>query len=335
MALDVNVTIKLSEVAGSIGFGVPLILLSGAATDVAYAEYSEIDEVVAAGFDTGSVPYKLFTTIKMQENKPKYVAIVQSKSKAVDVLAALKGKVRQIITVLGANDSTATEVAAYVETTDSMTYFPVVADASEIEQFEGLDRTFVGVHSDTATQILAAGVVGATAGRDAGSFTYKNMVVKGVTPDELTDAEVREIGNETKTGKAYGYTLQRKAGDIVTTEGKAASGEYLDIADAFDWIIQNIAYRSQKLLNSSPKVPYDNAGIASLEGVTTGVLKAADNMGIIARDDAGEAMYSTDFGTRDEADPGDRSDRTYKLGRFSFELAGAIHTATINGTAIV
>lgn len=110
------------------------------------------------------------------------------------------------------------------------------------------------------------------------------------------------------------------------------SGEYADIIDSKDYIIKNIAYKSQKLLNSSPKLAFDNTGISQLEGVVTNVLKDASIMGIIAVDDDGVPLYSTDFDSREETSGADRASRTYKGGRFSFDLAGAIHYATINGT---
>ena len=336
MALDVNVTIKLSEAAGRVGFGVPLILVSKASSAIAYREFSDLDELPDAGYTENSTAYKLFKLMKMQTNKPKMIAVAQVTSKATEALADLQGKVRQIITVLGeSGDSTQAEVAAYVETTDSMIYFPVVSAAAGLSAFAGLDRTFAGVHS-AATQDLAAAVVGATAGMEAGAFTYKNIIVKGVTPDALTEAEISTIHNTSASASVgYGYTLQVKAGDIVTTEGKAASGEFLDIVDSFDWIIQNIGYSCQKALNSEPKLPYDNRGIGMLEAATNGVLKAADNMGIIAHDEADVPLFATDFGTRAEASAADRAARVYNLGRFSFELAGAIHTAEINGAVTV
>lgn len=336
MALDVNVTIKLSEAAGRVGFGVPLILISKASTAIAYKEYSDLDELPDAGFGEATTAYKLFKLMKMQANKPKMIAVAQVTEKAADALPALKGKVRQIITVLGeSEDSTMDEVASYVETTDSMIYFPIVSTAADLTPFAGFDRTFAGVHT-ASTQDLAAAVVGATAGLEAGSFTYKNIIVKGVTPDDLSESDINTIHNTSGSASAaYGYTLQAKAGDIVTTEGKAASGEYLDIVDSFDWIIQNIEYSCQKALNSEPKLPYDNRGIGMLEAATNGVLKDADNMGIIAHDEADVPIFETNFGTRAEASPSDRASRIYKLGRFSFELAGAIHTAEINGAVTV
>lgn len=335
MALDVNVTIKLSEAGGSVGFGVPLILVSKAESAIAYREFSDLDELPDAGYAETTTAYKLFRIMKMQNNKPKMIAVAQVTGKADAALANYKGKVRQIVAVLGEDDSTAAEVAAYVETTDSMTYFPIVSSASDLAALKSYDRTFAGVHS-AATQDLAAAVVGATAGLEAGSFTYKNLIIKGVDPDALSESEINTIDNTSKSAATgYGYTLQAKAGDIVTTEGRAASGEFLDITDSFDWIIQNIEYRCQKALNSEPKLPYDNRGISVLEAQTNGVLKEADNMGIIAHDDADVPVYATDFGPRSEASAADRAERAYKLGRFSFELAGAIHTAQINGAVTV
>lgn len=335
MALDVNVTITLSEAGGAVGFGVPLILVSKADSEIAYAEYASIAEVQEAGYAIDSAAYQAFTIMKGQDSKPRYIAIAQTTKTAVEALPDYENKVRQVITLLGTEDSTMAQVAAYIEASENLLYFPVVTTAEELEPFAGLDRTMAGVHSEVTTQALAAALVGATAGYDAGSFTYKNIILKGVAPDDITDGDVRNINNETGTNAAYGYTVQTKAGDMVTTEGKTAGGEFMDIVDCFDWIIKNIGTRSQKLLNTSKKLPYDNRGIASLEGVTNGVLREADRMGMIAHDDAGDPQYSTDFGTRDEATAADRSARSYKLGRFSFDLAGAIHTATINGTAVV
>lgn len=68
----------------------------------------------------------------------------------------------------------------------------------------------------------------------------------------------------------------------MTSEGTVMGGEYADIIDSKDYVVRNIAYKSQKLLNSSPKLAFDNTGISQLEGVVTNVLKEASLMGIIA-----------------------------------------------------
>lgn len=332
MALDVNVTIKLSKGAGAVGFGVPLILISGQETAIAYNEYASADAVAAAGYAETSDAYKLFTIMKAQDNAPARIGIMQTDGTAVAALPSLLGKVRQVVAVLGSKETAAT-VAEYIEGTDSLTYFPIVSASGDLASFTGYDRTLAGVHS--GGQILAAALVGATAGYSAGEFTYKNMILRGITPDSHTELEIDTIDNTAGTQTAYGYTVQTKAGDVVTTEGRAASGQFMDITDSFDWVIQNIEHDAQKLMNNSPKLPYDDRGIGALEAVVNNVLKEADNNGMIAHGDSGEALYSTAFGSRSDSTEADRAARNYKLGTFTFTLAGAIHTAAINGTVTV
>ena len=175
----------------------------------------------------------------------------------------------------------------------------------------------------------AAALVGASAGRTPGSFTYKNLILKGIPVLELTNSEINEIH------AAGAITFVTKAGDNVTTEGKAASGEYIDIVDSKDFIISNMEYGTQKLLNSLPKIPYDNTGIAQLENVAINVLKAAFDNGIIAADEDGSPMFSVNYAMRDEVNPADRSERQYLGGRFSFVLAGAVHNVTVTGELII
>lgn len=81
-----------------------------------------------------------------------------------------------------------------------------------------------------------------------------------------------------------------------------------------------------------PKVPYDNAGIAMLENVCLTVLKEAANMGMVAYDtESGSYLYSTDYALREDQSSTDRVERKYVGGKFSFGLAGAIHTVVVNG----
>ena len=121
------------------------------------------------------------------------------------------------------------------------------------------------------------------------------------------------------------------AGDIVTSEGKVTSGEYIDIIDSKDWIIQQIEYGCQKLLNNSSKLPYSDTGIAALQGVVRTVLQEAFDNGMIATDSEGAALYSVNFKSREDMSDADRASRAYTGGNFTFTLAGAIHSAEING----
>ena len=324
---DVVVKITQKQVAGSTGFGVPLVIQGKSTAEKKYVECSGIDEVVKAGFAAETEVYKQCEKLFMQNNHPARVAVCAGAGKITETLLSIADKdFRQIIPVFGeADDDTPKELASYVETTEDKMLFLKVSDATELAAIGKLDRTMAIVYSGTDTGVEGA-VVGATAGLTIGSFTYKNIIIKGIKADSLTDSKIEAAHT------AGGICIVRKAGDIVTSEGIVLSGEYADIIDSKDYIIKNIAYKTQKLLNTTPKLSFDNVGISQLEGVVTNVLAEAYMMGIIAQNEDGTPAYSTDFATRAETSAGDRAERTYNGGKFHFDLAGAIHYATINGT---
>ena len=156
----------------------------------------------------------------------------------------------------------------------------------------------------------------------------KNLILKGIVPLDITSNQLSEIM------EVNAITIIEKCGDNVTSEGKCASGEYIDIIDGIDYIISQMKYRVQKLLNKAPKIPYTNAGIANIESQVVGVLEKSYSNGIIA-DDEGSPLYSTNFKKREEMSAEDRANRVYTGGKFKFELAGAIHNATVNGEMII
>lgn len=335
MALDVIVKISQTAVAGKIGFGIPLVLVSKSATATPYTECTKLADVATlCGED--SEAYKVARLIWLQANSPDKIAFYTSESDAETAIAEVISKDwRQLIVVFGDGDTkTIADISNYIETTDKM-YFVTVTSSEELASVKGNDRTVAFYYdlndNDTLVEPYAvSALVGETAGRKAGSYTYKNLILKGLEALDLTDNEVNEIHN------GGGITLLLKAGDIVTSEGKTTSGEYIDVIDSKDWIVQQIGYQSQQLLNSSDKLPYTNAGIAALENVVNNVLQEAFTNGMIATDeDDTTALYSVDFKNRSEMSAEDRKNRTYTGGNFEFTLAGAIHNATINGELVI
>lgn len=323
---DVTVKITQKAVAGNAGFGVPLILQSKGISSKEYKEYASIDEVMEAGFTMEDPIYLQCSKLFMQNDRPASVAVCVGTGTAIETLNLIREKdFRQVIPLLGEEDSSLRELAEYIETTEDKMLFVKASEVSLLSNIGKLDRTFAIVYAGEDSGVEGA-VVGATAGLTVGSFTYKNIIIKGITPDPFTDAQIKDI-------HAVGaICIVRKAGDVVTSEGTVLSGEYADIIDSIDYVVKNIAYKSQKMFNSSPKLPFDNRGISQLEAVTIGVLKDAYGMGIIAEDDNKLPIYSTNFATRTETSQSDRKERNYKGGKFSFEPAGAIHYTTVNGT---
>lgn len=333
MAYDVKVNIDLTKPIGSAGFGVPLILMENASEAVAYTVVHGVDGVVTAGFEVGSVVYKTAQLIYSQKNAPKEIAICAVTGGADVALAdeLLTSKDwRQLIVVNDGGDAVTavSKVATAVEALDGKLYFASLDtdDTTEIT-VTGLRRTVLFYCDATEdAPVPVAALVGETTGRTAGSFTYKNLPLIGILPQELTDAQIKAIHDK------GGITFLAKAGDNVTSEGKLAGGEYIDIMDIEDYIILQLTYKTQKLLNNAAKVPYDNNGIAMLETVAMDVLQGAYNNGMIAVAEDGSPDFSVSYALREDTSEEDRSNRRYLGGSFTFALAGAVHEVEITGT---
>lgn len=332
MANDVTVVIELSKGSPRAGFGYPLIFAGTQGKAVPYTEVGSLEEVEKAGFAVDSDVYKAAQLLFMQNEAPSKIAVCASVENVVSALpAVLKEGWRQLIVVSSGaeGESTVKEIATYIEGCGKLAlYFASVAhsETDVLTSLAGFNRTVAVVYDSADVAFPEAAVVGATAGYLAGRITYKNMILKGVTPQEFTDAEVEAI-HENKA-----ITILKKAGDIVTSEGICSSGEYIDVVDSMDYILEQIEFQCQSLLNRVPKLSYDNAGISQLEAVVVSVLRDAANNGMIAVNDDGDYEYTVNFLPRVDCAPADVSTRHYAGGSFSFVLAGAIHTARINGT---
>lgn len=336
MALDVTVNIKLAEIVGNVGTWFPCLYVSnsGLPNDT-YDEYGKLSELAVVGsgktlYPEDSEVYAAASKLFAQDEPPKKIAVISQSAFSAESMDNLATKGWRQLVLVGTHADVA-QIAEYVEGSEKLMLFAGVSDNAKLETLyssvKGFDRTFI-VYSETDENAVAA-VVGATSGRMAGSFTYKNMKIKGVEPDDLSALQLEAI-------HAKGaVAIVEKVGDVVTSEGKVASGQYADIVDSKDFVIQNIEYKTQKVFNNNPKVPYTNKGIAMLETATIEALKTAYNNGMIADNEDGTPAYSTKFALRSETSEVDRATRHYPYGTFTFALSGAIHDCIVNGTITI
>ena len=336
MAFDVKVHIDLAKPIGTVGFGVPLILVENAVSAVAYTEVANIDEAKEAGIVADNKAYKAMQLLFAQPNAPKRIAVCAVNESAAVALAdaVLAGKGWRQLIVINEGEAAATtvsEISTLVEAMDGKMYFANLDTTDDTEiSTSGLRRTVLFYCNATEdVPVPVAALVGETAGRAAGSFTYKNLVLSGVPAQELTDAQIDAIH------KKGGFTFVAKAGDNVTSEGKVAGGEYIDIIDSEDYIIQQLAFRTQKVLNNNAKIPYDNNGIGLLESVAKSVLQDAYNNGMIVTNEDGTPGYTVNYALREDTKATDRANRLYLGGNFSFALTGAVHEVEITGSITV
>lgn len=324
---DVVVTIDIQRPTPKLGFGKPLIIGSSA-TGADYKSYADLD-AVKADFGSHQEVVKAATALFNQgDNSPAEIAVMLRKTD--DVLADFLPKVFQKDWYFLVSTSSTVEniiaIGDAVELDNSRQFFASSASKEDLATIKAkkYTRTTILYHTETDNYPEAAWV-GAAASADPGSITWKFKSLKGITPLDIDESELREIHS------LGANTYVTKAGDDVTSEGKTVSGEYIDVIHSRDYLVFSIQYAIQKLLNRTPKIPYDNNGIALLEGEVRTILKRADNNGMIAKDDDGMPLYSTLFKPRSQVDPADREKREYNDGSFEFELAGAIHSARIKG----
>lgn len=351
--LDIDVNLTLLQTSGEASFGIPLFAAANvtgtdeASAAVPYTECRTLNDVVNAGFAKDSKIYAAIQLMMKQDRRPNTFAVYGGASEALlDDSDEWENENWRQLVVVDPGTSTIKDIAAKVETLVNKVLFTSMtvegyaamndtafksAWETAIADLKTYDRTVIMFYNDEINTPEAA-LVGATAAKDVGSFTYKNLILKGVPALTLSDGKIRAINGS--DDKGHGLTVVKKAGDIVTSEGKVASGEYIDVIDSRDWIIYYIGYEGQKVLNTSDKVPYTTTGITQLENAVVSVLKRAFDNGMIAPTEDNEEVgnYSTNFLPKSEMTSDNIASRRYTGGNFSFELAGAIHEAEINGS---
>lgn len=335
MALDVKVTIDMAKSLGTLGFGYPLILEENATTAIAYAECSDIDAVVKAGYANTTKVYKVAQLMFMQEHKPAKIAVCSTTDGADDWLgveANIAKGWRQLVVVNGSTESSTatavTAIATAIESAKVEKMFFANVDmpetlASATAALSDKNRTVVFYYTATAdVPVPVAALVGEIGGLTPGAYTVNNMTLKGLTPLELSQDDIDKIHG------INGITFVLSAGDGVCSEGKVSSGDYIDIIDGNDYIKQQLEYRTQKVFNTNLKVPYTNAGIALLEAAAIGVMQDAQNKGIVED-------FTVTYALREQTTADDRASRKYFGGNVQYSMQGAIHYIEIYAQASI
>lgn len=334
---DVKVIIDIKKPSSLIGLGTPLILASKTGSNEStYKEYYDLDSLKADFPDTTDA-YKLAKSIIGQgDYRPNKVAVATYNEKATTPIKAKDalekyfyndwyfvlldvGEVADKIAISDLVEEKAIKMVAHK-----------VADTTERDALKAkkYDRTIVFQHSVNA-ELPHAGLIGAVGSKPVGSVTWKFKNIKGITPQDLS---VTEVMAAHKNGA---ITYVTKAGIPQTSEGIVVSGEYIDVIHGKDWIKLNLEQQIQYLLSTNDKIPYTNQGIAQIEAVVTTVLETATRFGIVATGDDGKGQYWIKAQRRDEVLPSDRAERKYNGLSFGFDLAGAIHEATVKGEIVI
>lgn len=197
-------------------------------------------------------------------------------------------------------------------------------DLSLARAIQGQNYTITLDHD--ITDVMDSPFVGQIATKPVGSTTWKFKTLNGVTPENLT---ADELDNDNKVN-AIAYTTV--FGKDQTTEGKTASGEYIDTIHGIIWVKNEMQFSLEKLLQDNDKIPYNQVGINMILSTASQVLNTAYEMGIIQSNKDGKPDFSISAKPREEQSAQDLSNRHYGGISFTYHAAGAVHSITVKGT---
>lgn len=274
---DVRVVIDIERPASLAGLGTPLLLVKSDDRALPYKQYLGLS-AIASEFDESSEVYKMAAALLNQgSNSPEKIAIAGYGFDERDEDQELSFTAKNILTVsdalnayffedwhfihlVGATTSELVIAGEYIDGKDFKFLAVSIQQFSELAQLKGQNRTILFYHPNTS-QYPAEALVGAVGSRTVGSVTYKFKRLSGITPQPFDADDLNQI----HSAGAIAYVT--KAGDPQTSEGKTASGEYIDVLHGKDWIKANIETQIQRVFSASGKIPYTNDGISQLETV--------------------------------------------------------------------
>lgn len=160
---------------------------------------------------------------------------------------------------------------------------------------------------------------------DPGSITFKFLKLASVTADRLTATNITNAQNK----NAMFFTDY--GGVNITAEGKTAAGEFIDVIRDRDWFESRLQSRVFAVLVNNPKVPFTDAGIASVESEVRAQLTEGIQSGFLA--DSPAPIVSVPLAS--QVNPVDKASRLLKTISFTATVAGAIHATRITGTITV
>ncbi len=330
------------------GFGLPLIV--GAKGTTTYDELgycicntlADVAALVPADEDdpgtAGTEVYKIAQKIFAQTPAPEKIAVVwldmTSPETLVEGLTALMAAGHNDWYFLLSESQTPADVdalAAFAAVNGKL-YFGSMTDtafAALDDATLALDRAVILCHKNAATQYPAEAWVGRCAPELPGSITWKFKTLSGISVSGYTPTEIAAIKEK------HGNVVISQGGILHTTEGTTLAGEYIDVIRSQDWVKARIAEGVFRLLATSPKIPYDDRGIAMVLSEVQGVMQQATAQGIIARDANGNGMWSVTAPKRSEIAANNIANRVLPDVEFEFTLAGAIHSVTVRGVISV
>lgn len=231
------------------------------------------------------------------------------------------------VLVCSKSSSDILDVAAYVQTQQKI-YITASQDpgiltssttdiASQLKE-RSYSRTAVIYSSDASTAPDAAWVgqmLPVTPG--TGNWKFKTLV--GMLADKLNATQLNNATNKNCN------VFTEFGGLNITSPGISASGDFIDVVIFIDWLMSTMEVNVYQLLVNAQKIPFTDAGIATVELAVRQTLQEGEGQQGLA------PGWSVRVPQVADISQADKMSRTLKGVSFNATLAGAINTVQIVG----
>ncbi len=193
-------------------------------------------------------------------------------------------------------------------------------------------RTFGFYHASAATDFPELAVMARCFAVLPGGETWANKRLAGVNTDRLTETQfLAAAGKNLNTFESFEDSV------TITQTGKVAAGEWIDVIRFRDWLQTEMQTNIFVLLINRDKVPYTDAGIASIEAQMRKALDLGQRRGGIAPTEYDEANneipgYVTNVPLAASISANTKASRILEDVTFSARLAGAVHVVNVTGS---
>lgn len=297
----VDVDVQISKPSAiSTSFNLGLIIGTTETTDSEifhiYNSSTYSTEMVSDGYATTSPEYKAVTTYFSQGNYPDKVAVAYRDSSTyanpVDALTAFRAMNNefygvcfvealsdsQIAAIANAVEGYAVPTVFYFATSDNKAITSGSSSVFDTLKTAGCTRTF-GFYGTDAN--LAAGVLGVASSlntmKDNSAYTLTYKSITGVTPDNLTDAQISTLTE--KNGNAY-CVFGNEYSFIYPAI--SSNGYHVDEVFLIDVAKHLIQISTVQGLTSSRVIPQTEDGVNKLISYISNACQTMANMGIIS-----------------------------------------------------
>lgn len=158
------------------------------------------------------------------------------------------------------------------------------------------DRTLILAHTDADGEWAEAVLAGHWGAHAPGSFTTRYKRLNTIKAAKFTNSDIATMRGQAP-GAAGAFTFVNAFGSPVTTGSWGTDGSFADWRRDKDWLELHVTANVFFLLRNKPKVLGDARGIAEIKNIVKEVFDRATDMGIIAQDEEGKAMYVLKFPT--------------------------------------